>query len=138
MVDALKPGGWLLVEEPDDTTAGPVDLSYLGAERVQRANRSTLDMLETSGVMNPYIGRQLKNLLDPLGLEHVQSEGASWVHCGADVAAQLIQATLPLHVQAGRMSSADSANYERMLDDPKFTFVDSTWFGAQGRRPLSR
>jgi SAM-dependent methyltransferase len=138
MVDALKPGGWLLVEEPDDTAAGPVDLSYPGAHGVAAANRAMLDALNADGVMNPYIGRQLRDLLVPLDLEHVQGEGVSWLHCGGDVAAQLTRATLTLHVQAGRLSPPDAANYERMLGDPSFTFVDSTWFGAQGQRPVSR
>ena len=62
MVAALKPGGWLLVEEPDDTAAGPVDLSYPGAQRVADANRSMLDALRANGVMDPYIGRRLRDL----------------------------------------------------------------------------
>ena len=135
MVDVLKPGGWLLVEEPDDTAVGPVDLSYPGADQVQRANQMMLDALQAMGVMDPFIGRQLRDLLSPFGLEDIQCEGVSWLHRGGDVAARLIQATLPLHVAAGRMSSADAANYKRMLGDPGFAFVDSTWVGAKGRRP---
>ncbi len=96
-----------------------------------------LGALKANGVMDPYIGRRLRDLFALLDLERVQCEGVSWLHRGGDSAAQLIEATLTLHVQAGRFSSADAANYERMLGDPSFTFVDSTWFGAQGQRPLS-
>jgi hypothetical protein len=138
MAAALKPGGWLLVEEPDDTAAGPVDVSYPGAQRVADVNRSMLDALKANGIMDPYIGRRLRDLFVPLDLEHVQCEGVSWLHCGGDVAAQLERATLTLHVQAGRFSPADAASYEQMLGDPSFTFVDGAWFGAQGQRPLSR
>src|SRR5688572_23707049 len=42
MADALKPGGWLLVEEPDDTAAGPINSSHSDAEPFYQANRAML------------------------------------------------------------------------------------------------
>jgi hypothetical protein len=42
---ALEPGGWLLVEEPDDTAAGPVNASHPDAARFYEDNRAMLEEL---------------------------------------------------------------------------------------------
>jgi ubiquinone/menaquinone biosynthesis C-methylase UbiE len=59
MIAALKRGGWLLIEEPDDTAAGLVNASRPGAARFYQANRTMLEELEANGVMDPYLGRRL-------------------------------------------------------------------------------
>ena len=94
-----------------------------------------LDTLKATGVMDPYIGRRLHDLIAPLGLDRVCCEGVTWIHHGGDVAARLIQATLPLHEGAAWYAAADAEEARRALGDSAFTFVDSTWFGAVGRRP---
>jgi SAM-dependent methyltransferase len=134
MAAALKPGGWLLVEEPDDTAAGPVNSSYPGAARFCQANRTMLEKLKANGVMDPYLGRRLGDLLSQVGLDSVECEGVTWIHRGGDVAARLMLATLALQERSGRCSPADMEATRRALSDPRFSFVDTTWFGAQGRR----
>jgi SAM-dependent methyltransferase len=134
MTAALRPGGWLLVEEPDDTAAGPVNSDHPFAERFAQANRRLLEQLKADGVMNPYIGRQLGDLLKAVGLRRVHCEGVTWVHRGGDVAARLALETLALHENEGRYSQADGEATRRVLSDPNFTFVDTTWFGARGQR----
>ena len=134
MTTALKPGGWLLVEEPDDTAAGPVDSSHPDADAFYRANRAMLERLKAEGVMDPYLGRRLGDLLIRLNLGNVECEGVTWIHHGGDVAARLVLETLVLHERHGRYSPADAEATRRALSDPGFSFVDTTWFGAQGRR----
>lgn len=134
MVSALRPGGWLLVEEPDDTGACPVDNTYPGAERIERANRAVLCELRDRGVMDPFIGCRLLGLVERLGLEQIHCEGVTWLHRGGDAAAQAMSATVPLHERAGLYSPADAEAVRLALQDPNYRFLDSTWFGAQGRR----
>jgi hypothetical protein len=134
MIAALKPGGWLLVEEPDDTAAGPVNASHPGAARFYQANRTMLEELKANDVMDPYLGRRLGDLLIGLGLDSVECEGVTWIHQGGDIAARLVLATLALHERSGRYSLADLEATRQALSDPRFSFVDTTWFGAQGRR----
>lgn len=134
MASALKPGGWLLVEEPDDTAAGPVNSSHPDADAFYRANRAMLERLKADGVMDPYLGRRLGDLLIRLDLGSVESEGVTWIHHGGDVAARLVLETLVLHERQGRYSPADAEATRRALSDPGFSFVDTTWFGAQGQR----
>jgi ubiquinone/menaquinone biosynthesis C-methylase UbiE len=135
MTAALRPGGWLLVEEPDDTAAGPVNASHPDATPFYQANRAMLEGLKATGVMDPYLGRRLADLLFQLGLESVECEGVTWIHHGGDVAARLVLETLALQERCGRYSPVDLEATRRALSDPGFSFVDTTWFGAQGRRP---
>jgi hypothetical protein len=135
MITALKPGGWLLVEEPDDTAAGPVNSNHPDAAVFYRANRAMLEELKANGVMDPYLGRRLGDLLMRLGLDSVEREGVTWIHRGGDVAVRLVLETLALHEDSGRYSRADLEATRRALSDPRFSFIDTTWFGAQGRRP---
>src|SRR5215468_1929276 len=48
MTAAIRSGGWLLVEEPDDTAAGPVNSNHPNAERFAEANRRLLEQLKTN------------------------------------------------------------------------------------------
>ena len=137
MTTAVKPGGWLLVEEPDDTAAGPANSSHPDAARFYQANHALLKELKTNGVMDPYLGRRLGDLLMQLGLDRVECEGVTWIHRGGDVAARLTLETLALHEHNGRYSRADLEAARRALSDPCFSFVDTTWFGAQGQRPTT-
>lgn len=134
MVSALRPGGWLLVEEPDDTAAGPVSSNNPDGERFARANRRLLESLKAEGVMDPYCGRRLGELLSLLDLRAIHCEGVTWIHRGGDVAAQLALGTLAMHERAGRYSREEAEATRRALSDPAFTFVDTTWFGAWGQR----
>ncbi|MGH9383807.1 MAG: hypothetical protein ACRD2N_05930 [Vicinamibacterales bacterium] len=94
-----------------------------------------LEGLNANGVMDPYLGRRLGDLFIRLGLDSVDCEGVTWIHHGGDVAARLALETLALHERGGRYSPADLEAARRALSDPGFSFVDTTWFGAQGRRP---
>jgi hypothetical protein len=124
-----------LVEEPDDTAAGPVNSNHPDATVSYRANRAMLEELKANGVMDPYLDRRLGDLLMRLGLDSVECEGVTWIHRGGDVAARLVFETLALHEHSGRYSRADLEATRRALSDPRFSFIDTTWFGAQGRRP---
>jgi len=137
MATALKPGGWLVVEEPDDTALGPANSSDPDAARFYQANHALLNELKANGVMDPFLGRRLGDLLIQLGLERVECEGVTWTHRGGDVAARLMLETLALHEHEGRYSCADLKAARRALSDPCSSFVDTTWFGAQGQRPTA-
>jgi len=134
MTALLRPGGWLLAEEPDDTAAGPLNSDHPDCKRFTRANRRLLKQLKADGVMDPFIGRRLGDLLMAAGLESVHCEGMTWVHRGGDVAAKVALETFAIHEKHGKYSRADAEVTRRILSDPHFTFVDTTWFGARGQR----
>ena len=134
MVASLKPGGWLLAEEPDDASFGPTSFSHPDAKLFAGAYRRLLETLVSDGIMDPYFGRRLFDLLLRPDVTNVASEGVAYVRRGGDINAKLILETLALHVQAGRCPESDAETIHRALSDPGFRFVDGMWFIARGQR----
>ncbi len=80
MVAALKPGGWLLVEDVDFVTAGCAYPESAIKQRVADA----IAKLASMGGAELKLGRQLVALLDQAGLEDVSAEGRAPVQRNGD------------------------------------------------------
>jgi SAM-dependent methyltransferase len=76
LVDALKPGGWLLVEEADPAAQPLICLDEYGPEQelANRLRRGFRELLAERGVDLAY-GRKLPRLLRAAGLVDVRAEG---------------------------------------------------------------
>ena len=74
MIDALKPGGWLLAEDFDFHTWG-VDEPQSDINR--RVGEAGLRLFALAGV-DPYFGIKLPLVLEAAGLTHVDSEGRAF------------------------------------------------------------
>lgn len=70
MVESLRPGGWLLIEEYDLATAGIFEPPSALQERV---NRAVQELFASRGGDARY-GAKLVSVLQSAGLEHVQAE----------------------------------------------------------------
>jgi SAM-dependent methyltransferase len=127
MVAALKPGGWLLVEEMDYANWVPgsrqLSRSELIWERFLKAYRLTL---EGRGA-DLELGRFLCELVEQQGLIAVQAEGRAVVARGGSAAARLVQLSLS---QTGEALVATGAINEDELiallswfEDQNFTCV---------------
>jgi SAM-dependent methyltransferase len=90
MVQCLRPGGWLIDEDGDWGTAGPVDPShplYAGYHRVYQAG----GWFAARGY-DPFFGRTLAALFESCGLENIHHEvnaevvrgGSPWARWWAD------------------------------------------------------
>jgi SAM-dependent methyltransferase len=143
MVAALKPGGWLLVEEPDfisgvaDPTSGAeaaalFDKLYAAHLRVQEAR----------GIDTSY-GRRLLSSLEAEGLSDVEAEGrVSILRFGAGSKGQvlgrltLMQLREPM-IEAGLTTQPEFDALMALLDDPRFAFMTMVVMAAWGRRPVA-
>jgi|1186.fasta_scaffold16026_3 SAM-dependent methyltransferase len=137
---ALRPGGWLVVEEffagvdellYGDTEDGELAL-YLGVRRALSA------FIALSGVDDRY-ARHLPNLLSGLGLQDVGADGRLVFASGGSDAGRVVRANL-LQVGEGMTARglADAQQIARaleLLDDPRFRFVLPLMISAWGRRP---
>ena len=139
MAAAVRPGGWLLVEDADYATFDaacpnhPLSPAWAGA-----ALRLACS-LAANGVIDPRFGRRLPALLSDLGLVDRGHEGVVRVHGGATPAAEFFRHRLD-PVRARRierldLSDADLAAFSVALSDPSFSFVHAVSYAAWGRRP---
>jgi len=132
MLAALRPGGWLLVEEGDMETFAVVDPDDPASAMVDRVRRLTTEVMQARGRIDLTLGRRCPDVLERLGLAEVGSERTTWRCGGGDVRARFLRMSLKLLCQgAGPISEADYEALERAYDDPSF---DMAMIGAWGQR----
>lgn len=139
MAECLAPGGWLLVEEGDRGTAGPVDASHPAYEEFHAAWKA--GEWWTSRGFDPYIGRKLPVLFTRAGLENVRSEVTAEVVPGASEWANWWRESRAVMRDRERskrgLTEADERDYERLMapcEDPTTWFLTGLIHGCRGRR----
>jgi SAM-dependent methyltransferase len=137
LVSALRPGGWLLAEEPDFVTFyhGP------GPQVVTRVATKAVRLLETvSGGMDSQYGRRLSADLISHGLADVQAEGRVHMIQGGSPRSGSTWLRLTLEKVTHRLVAADAVTPAeldetfRLLEDPAFTTYSPMTIACRGRR----
>jgi SAM-dependent methyltransferase len=77
MAAAVRPGGWLCIEEGDLGGASAVDLAYPGALAWTEQTRSICERQRDAGVMDLFFGRRLRGLIERIGFGEVGSDGVT-------------------------------------------------------------
>lgn len=141
MVAAVRPGGWICIEEGDYGAWSAVDWESAAGERFTRAFRTALAGLHKKGIMNPYFGRLTPALLGGCELVDRGHEGSTEVCYGSGASARFHWMALAVlrqqFIAAGVLSEEDLAALERAFSDPSFAFIGVNLFGAWGRRPAA-
>jgi SAM-dependent methyltransferase len=140
LADAVRPGGWLLVEEADGSASfGAADPGHASAARFDRCTRALWAALKAAGIMDLDFGRRLPALFERLGARDLGHEGVTLAGRGGDPVARFVRMTDQLlrerFVAAGVLTEADFDELSRAYEDRSFWFVGFTLFGAWGRRP---
>lgn len=139
LVDALRPGGWLVVEEFD---VALVDPSFATRQPEMLAALDNmygaLDQLMTARGANRRLGHSLHGMLNDLGLEHTGAAGSFVVGSGGSDATALMRANFEQvrgeAVVAGLIQDAEIDQLLACMDDPAFTMCTPTLVTAWGRR----
>jgi SAM-dependent methyltransferase len=140
LVRAVRPGGWLLVEEAGGAASfGAADPGHPRAAGFDRRSRALWTALRANGTMDLDFGRRLPALLEGFGVRDLGNEGATLAWRGGDSMARFLQMTDELLrepiVAADVLTEADFDELHLAYDDRSFWFVSFTLFGAWGRRP---
>lgn len=140
MVGALRPGGWLLVEDTDYLSFTALEGAPELQKRFDRTIAAMLEILFAQGVVNPYFGRRLPGLVGELDLVESGQEGTTRVVRGGEPAARYQRLNFCRLVRpdvAGRdgIGKDDFDFLAKTFASPSFTFVDRMVFGVWGRIP---
>jgi SAM-dependent methyltransferase len=131
---ALRPGGWLVVEDYDWTAFG----FDPAAELESRATAAILTFMANAGFDQTY-GRRITSSLAERGLTDVRGEGRSLVvdvdDPGYPFFALSYEQLAPAVVQAGLLSDADAAAMQRSLTEGARRIITPTLVAAVGRKP---
>jgi SAM-dependent methyltransferase len=135
LVTALRPGGWLVVEDTDYVSGVPI--SERGARDHEHTQSVRLQAFAAAGVDHT-LGRQLPARLRALGLEEVANEGRVWVMEGGSPGARWFRLSLD-HLRTRLVGDGKLTDEEvdRMLDffeDPHWSAFSPIIMSAWGRR----
>ncbi len=74
MAAAVRPGGWLLIEDADYVSLVAANPAHPRAASFDQAARTLTTLIATSGLLDPYLGRRLPLLITAVGLTETGSE----------------------------------------------------------------
>ncbi len=137
---AVRPGGWLLIEEADFSMFRASDAHYPGAEAFDRKVRRILDAIGSTGIWDGGLGHRTPLFVERLGFERAGYDCFPFMaRGGADPGGKFWSLTLPISgpalVAAGAVGQNDLDQVLACLEDPAFRFIAGVLFGAWGRRP---
>jgi SAM-dependent methyltransferase len=135
LVQALRPGGWLLVEDLD----GISHVSITKSDVYERVSEAAFSTMATFG-FDPHLGRRLYLMLDDAGLEDCYAEGRIAMgtrvgNPGVEMFKLTLGALREAMVTRGRVASEEVDETLRLLDDPSFIAMPPAVIAAWGRRP---
>lgn len=137
MIRALKPGGWLVLEEFDSLSMPP-DPTIAPAETMLKTLRALWAQMLERGA-NPGFGRQLFPLMREMGLADVWAEGRTVMFQGGSAGGRLFKANFEqVHdalVASGRVSEEEFAADLARLHDPEVVWPSSVMWTVWGRKP---
>ena len=146
MADAVKPGGWILVEEFDNYAIPVSDSKNKDADFFYKFRKAGGDMVEKRGVMiDQGFGRNTTSMIKQLGFQQVGNQGTLFIHQGGDPwsisVAITYEAGLKMVEGRGNMSEeelklmADMDKVNALLHDPSFYHIGPPLICAWGRKP---
>ena len=139
LANAVKPGGWLFVEEPDCIIFG-VDPSVPSAmaEVAKKVDDAIIQVLENVGA-DAYFGGRIFGLLRSIGLDSVQGRGEVSVCQGGSASVEFFKLTAqrlrPAILASGDVTEADFDRYLTFYDDPNYA-LRILMVHAWGRKPI--
>jgi 2-polyprenyl-3-methyl-5-hydroxy-6-metoxy-1,4-benzoquinol methylase len=132
LIAALRPGGWLVIEEIDFF---PIHACGRGVYREVLTSMETI--LAPAG-LNCHWARQLPSLLHSSGLEAVSADAQVQFCNGGSAAAQFLAVSIRQlrdALEAGGCAAQDLDRCSALFDDPTTWLPNMAIVGVAGRRP---
>jgi SAM-dependent methyltransferase len=137
MIAALKPGGWLVLEEFESLSMS-ADAAVFPDEHLFKTLSAMWRSMAARGV-DVQFGRKLFPLFRRLGLEEVSADGMAKAFTGASAGARLMRANWLQSKEAilatGSVSEDEFAADLARLDDPNVLWPSSVMWTVKGRKP---
>jgi ubiquinone/menaquinone biosynthesis C-methylase UbiE len=140
MVAALKPGGWLVIDDFDLSLIDPgCPTTDAAAAALYQKMVTAQDQLLVARGVDLTWGQSLYRRLRAFGLVNLGMEGYIAVREGRSPGARLFHANFEQireeAVNAGLITNEEVAQVLTLLDDPDFATIGPTMFTAWGRQP---
>jgi len=137
MLNSLKPGGWLVIEEPDFSAARALIGEKEECESVNKVNRAILRMFTDRG-MDCSLGVKLPSIFQNFGLQlHSVENDAPLSAGGSGVATMMKMSTVQLaqkYIATGEATDEDVQKYCRFAENPSSWAVYYATVGVIGQK----
>ena len=140
LAEAVRPGGWLLLEEADFSMFRASDPHHPGAAQFDLSVRRLLDAIRAAGIWDGALGHRIPLFVERLGFDQTGHDCVPFLARGGDdPGGRFWSLTFPLSgpqlVAQGAVAQHDLDHVQTCLADPDFRFIAGVLFGAWGRRP---
>ncbi|MEM7121507.1 MAG: class I SAM-dependent methyltransferase [Pseudomonadota bacterium] len=138
MVGALRPGGWLVVEDTDYTVGPSLVRDYPGGPAIERLRNDAADDLRAARLLDSRAGRHVPDYLARAGLDDLGHDGRVAIQRGGDGWATQIIEGYGLLEERLRGTIVDDKTWQTAMAawrDPDYAFVSPLDVGAWGRKP---
>ncbi|MES1021848.1 class I SAM-dependent methyltransferase [Gloeocapsa sp. BRSZ] len=137
MIDLLKPGGWLVIEEPDFSAARAIAGKAAACHSVNRVNRAISRMFASRG-MDYALGVKIPAICQQLGLQQLSVENdAPLSQGGSGVATVMKMSTEQLaekYIATGEATQQDIAQYCEFAEDPHTWAIYYSTVGVSAKK----
>jgi SAM-dependent methyltransferase len=137
LVAALKPGGWLVIEDFEVGSVQPDATAHPGELRIETADAMRQFMIR--GGVDSRFGRSLYGRFKGLGLTDVSTDGRVMMwdrwNGGADLMRINFEQVGEKMVAAGLLSAEQLTADLKRLDDPAFVTPSPIMWATMGRKP---
>ncbi|CAN1209629.1 Methyltransferase type 11 [Tumidithrix helvetica PCC 7403] len=121
LVDLLKPGGWLAIEEPDFSAARAIAGGEATCQSFARINQAILRIFGNKGI-DYDLGIKLPAILQKMGLQQLSVEhDAPASQGGSELAMMMKMSTAQLaeqYLATGEVTLQDIENYDAFAENP--------------------
>lgn len=135
MVKALRPGGWLLIEDGDLLSIQVVSKDHPDADTFVYVMNAVRRHLEKSHTFDTSFGRSLPDMFEAAGLVDIDNEVTLRVARGGD---ERFRGPFDRYRDAilasGEVTAEEWETRNRCLDDPDFKWMGLSFVAAWGRR----
>jgi SAM-dependent methyltransferase len=138
MAGAVRPGGWLVVEDHDAGSMLSADVTDPSAVPLVNMVRAMTDYGRNKGIADGYIGRRLRGLVEGLGFVDVGQDGWTCMYHGDEPSPHSggLGALGSLLIAEGVLTQEGIDSAYRLLRDPAFNYPGMTIFSSWGRKPV--
>jgi len=138
IIEALRPGGWLVLEEPDFSVARVVTGPKGLGRSVQRVNEAIQQMFFNAG-LDPAFGVKLPCLLQELGLVNLAVDNDTPLVQGGSPMATIMKLSAhqlaEKYLTTGRVTKTDLTRYIRFAEDPDSWAVYHATVAVMAQKP---
>jgi hypothetical protein len=140
LAQAVRPGGWLLIEDSDASTDGPDPSAPLEMQALYNDVVGEIyDFVIDQGV-DPRFGAHLFGLLRRLGFESLNAEGRLHFYQGhpSEDASSHVPAFVELRpriLERGAITAEKFDDFVELFRNPEFSWREGATIAAWGRKP---